>query len=436
MRVYYGWVIVGVGIVVSCIGVGTMMSLTVFLQPVSAQMGWSRAGISAASMLAFLCMGVSSFAWGAASDRYGTRAVVLAGGVLLGLGLGAASRAVELWQFQALFGVLVGIAAGSSYTPLIATTTNWFTQHRSLAVALVSVGLGIGAVTVAPLATWIIVEHGWRTAMLVLGGVAWAVVVPAALLLRRPPAQTDTPNRRPTAVPTLSVAQALRTPQFVAIALTYFACCAAHSGPIFHMVGYALVCGVAPLAATTVFSAAGLGGLAGRIGLALIADRVGAKPVLVVGLAAQALAILLYTVARDLPSLYALSALFGFAYGGVMPLYAILVRQYFGARIMGATFGAAVLASTVGMAIGPLAGGWIFDNFGAYQLALRRLVRGRPRRGRHCTHVPPAAVAFGGGGGGGGVTGGPTALPSAGLCWYVAHQRGCPSPDRIAAWSR
>jgi MFS family permease len=367
MRIYYGWVIVAVGIVVSCIGVGTMMSLTVFLQPLSADMGWSRAGISAASMLAFLSMGVSSFAWGAASDRYGTRAVVLAGGVLLGVGLTGASRAIELWQFQALFGALVGVAAGSSYTPLIAVTTNWFTRHRSLAVALVSVGLGIGALTVAPLATWMIVQHGWRTAMLVLGGIAWAIVIPAALLLRPPPAQPDDDGPAANVGPTLSVARALRTPQFAAIALAYFACCAAHSGPIFHMVSYALTCGIAPLAATTVFSAAGLGGLVGRIGCGLIADRVGAKSVLVVGLGAQAVAILLYTIARDLESLYALSALFGFAYGGVMPLYAILVRQYFGARMMGATFGAATFASTLGMAIGPLAGGWIFDVFASYR---------------------------------------------------------------------
>jgi MFS family permease len=265
-----------------------------------------------------------------------------------------------------LFGVLVGVAAGSSYAPLIATTTNWFTRHRSLAVALVSVGLGISALTVAPLATWIIVEHGWRTAMLVLGCVAWAVVIPAALLLRPPPAQVEHAHSAAGGGAGLSVGQALRTPQFAAIALTYFACCAAHSGPIFHMVSNALVCGVAPLVATTVFSAAGLGGLVGRIGFALIADRVGAKPVLDVGLGVQALAILLYTVARDLASLYALSALFGFAYGGVMPLYAILVRQYFGARIMGATFGGAIMASTLGMAIGPLAGGWIFDAFAAY----------------------------------------------------------------------
>jgi len=367
MRIYYGWVIVAVGIVVSCIGIGTMMSLSVFLQPMSVEMGWSRAGISAASMLAFLCLGVASFAWGAASDRYGTRAVVLAGGVLLGLGLVAASRAVELWQFLALFGVLVGTAAGSSYTPLIATTTNWFTRHRSLAVALVSIGLSIGTVTVAPLATWMIVGYGWRTAMLALGGIAWAVVLPAALLLRQPSAQSDDVRLTADGGAAFSVAQALRTPQFAAIAFTYFACCAAHSGPIFHMVSYALACGVQPLTATTVFGAAGLGSLAGRIGCGLIADRIGAKRVLIFGLGVQALAILLYTVAHDLASLYALSALFGVAYGGVMPLYAIVIRQYFGARIMGATFGAANLASTLGMAIGPLAGGWIFDAFASYR---------------------------------------------------------------------
>ena len=367
MKIYYGWVIVAVGIVVSCIGIGTMMSLSVFLQPMSVEMGWSRAGISAASMLAFLCLGVASFAWGAASDRYGTRAVVLAGGVLLGLGLVVASRAVELWQFLALFGVLVGTAAGSSYTPLIATTTNWFTRHRSLAVALVSIGLSIGTVTVAPLATWMIVGYGWRTAMLALGGIAWSVVVPAALLLRQPSAQSDDARLTADGGAAFSVAQALRTPQFAAIAFTYFACCAAHSGPIFHMVSYALACGVQPLTATTVFSAAGLGSLAGRIGCGLIADRIGAKRVLIFGLGVQALAILLYPVAHDLASLYALSALFGVAYGGVMPLYAIVIRQYFGARNMGATFGAANLASTLGMAIGPLAGGWIFDAFASYR---------------------------------------------------------------------
>jgi MFS family permease len=118
-----------------------MFSLGMFLQPMSTQMGWSRTGISMAALLNFLSMGVGSFVWGALSDRLGTRAVVLIGGVLLGLGTVMASQAPTLGLFQVYFGVVVGFAAGSLYTPLTATTTRWFTEHRSLAVALVR-GLG------------------------------------------------------------------------------------------------------------------------------------------------------------------------------------------------------------------------------------------------------------------------------------------------------
>jgi MFS family permease len=366
MKLFYGWVIVGVGIVVTCIGLGTMMSLGIFLQPMSQALGWSRAGISTAATLNFLAMGLGSFAWGALSDRFGTRSVVLAGGVLLGLGLTTASQATTLIQFQLLFGVLVGLAAGSFYAPMIATTTRWFTANRSLAVALVSAGLAMGSLLVAPLARVLITQYDWRAAMFALGCIAWLVVLPVALLVRRPPAAGLEAGPAASGTGEFTIAQALRTPQFAAIALTHFACCAAHSGPIFHMVSYAIDCGVPALAAATVFGTAGLAALGGRILCGLTADRVGAKPTLLVGLTVQATAISLYLVARDAWSFYALAALFGFAYGGVMPLYAILVREYFGARIMGTMFGAVAMVSTLGMAIGPWGGGWLYDAFGGY----------------------------------------------------------------------
>jgi len=162
------------------------------------------------------------------------------------------------------------------------------------------------------------------------------------------------------------VAEALRTPQFAAIALTHFACCAAHSGPIFHMVTNAIDHGVSAMAATTVLGAAGLASLSGRVICGLLADRLGAKRVLIVGLAIQAVAVSLYLVTGQLAGFYALALMFGLAYGGVMPLYAIVVREYFGARIMGATFGAVAFASTLGMALGPWAGGWFYDSLGSY----------------------------------------------------------------------
>src|SRR5918999_5304801 len=132
MRLSYGWVIVGVGIVVSCIGQGSVVSLGVFLQPMSESMGWSRTGISTAALVNFLAMGVGSFVWGALSDRFGTRVVVLCGGALLGSGLLAASQAATLVQFQVLFGGVVGLAAGRFYAPLVSCVTGWFTRNCRL----------------------------------------------------------------------------------------------------------------------------------------------------------------------------------------------------------------------------------------------------------------------------------------------------------------
>jgi MFS family permease len=376
MTFFYGWVIVGVGIAVTCVGFGAMLSLSVFLAPMAEAMGWSRTGIAVAAMLNFLCMGVGAFAWGALSDRYGTRTVVLSGGVLLGLGMVVASRASTLLQFQLLFGAIVGVAAGSFYAPMTAATTRWFTRNRSLAVA----GLSVGSTVMAPLARWLISAYDWRTAMLVLGDLVWLVVIPAALLVRNAPA-SPAGARGPVgatgapvgAVPAgawreaePSIGQVVRTPQFAAIALTHFACCAAHSGPIFHMVTHALDRGVTAMAAASVLSVAGLASLSGKIGCGIFADRVGAKRALVAGLALQAAAIGLYLFVGGLGGFYAVALMFGFAYGGVMPLYALLVRDYFGERVIGAAFGAVSLAATVGMAIGPWAGGRLYDVLGGY----------------------------------------------------------------------
>jgi MFS family permease len=195
----------------------------------------------------------------------------------------------------------------------------------------------------------------------------WLVIIPAAFLVRNPP--PSAPGADPVAVvggPGLTIGRAVRTPQFAAIALTHFACCAGHSGPIFHMVTHAIDRGMSTMAAATVLSVAGLASLSGKIVCGMFADRVGAKRTLIVGLALQAAAISLYLFTGGLASFYALALMFGFAYGGVMPLYAILVREYFGARIMGAAFGAVSLAATLGMALGPWIGGRLYDGLGSY----------------------------------------------------------------------
>jgi MFS family permease len=365
----YGWVVVAVGALMTCIAFGSMLSLAVFLQPISQDMGWSRSGVSAAATIDFLAMGLAAFFWGALSDRFGTRIVVLSGALLLGAGLIGASQATSLWQFQLTFGVLIGVAAGSFYAPMVAAASAWIEHRRSLAVALVSAGMGVSPLTVAPFASWLITAYDWRTAMLAIGIVALALLIPASFLVRPAPEAaspatangTDAPDGRQ-----WTVAQALKTPQFITLALAHFACCAAHSGPIFHMVSYAMICGIAPLTAVTVYSLAGFSGLGGRLLLGVLADRLGAKHVLVGGLFVQAMSIATYLAVGHLGEFYALSVIFGLAYGGVMPLYAVLVREHFGVRIMGSMFGAVSAFASLGMALGPLAGGWVFDTFHAY----------------------------------------------------------------------
>src|SRR6476620_710320 len=138
MKLFYGWVIVAVGALMTCVAIGAMFSLAVYLQPMSVDTGWSRAGISSAMTLDFLSMGIAGFLWGAVSDRFGTRIVVFIGAVTLGLGLLLARRAQSLIEFQLIYGILVGVSAGAFFAPMIAAASNWFQSNRGLAVSLVS----------------------------------------------------------------------------------------------------------------------------------------------------------------------------------------------------------------------------------------------------------------------------------------------------------
>ncbi|WP_028035182.1 MFS transporter [Chelativorans sp. J32] len=364
----YRWVIVGAGALMGCVAIGAMFSLAIFLEPIGAETLWSRAGISSAMTLNFLVMGLGGFAWGAASDRFGARIVVLIGSALLGLALVLASRAASLLEFQLTYGILVGLSASAFFAPMIAATTAWFEKNRGLAVSLVSAGMGMAPMTISPLARWLISAYDWRTAMFLIGVLAWVLLLPTALLVRRPPVSARNAHSSEPFPESggKSVGKALRSPQFLVLGLTFFACCAAHSGPIFHMVSYAMVCGVAPMAAVSIYSVEGLAGLGGRLLFGVLADRIGVKQMLVAGLLVQAVAISAYLFVSRLEEFYLLAMIFGAVYGGVMPLYAVLAREYFGQQILGTVLGAATMLSSIGMAFGPLAGGWIFDTFHNY----------------------------------------------------------------------
>ena len=364
----YRWVIVAAGGLLGCVAIGGMFSLPVLLQPITRDTGWSVAGVSSAMTIGFLAMGFASMIWGTLSDRIGPLPVVLTGSIVIAASLALASRATSLIEFQLLFGLLMGAATAAIFAPMMACVTGWFDTHRGLAVSLVSAGMGMAPMTMSPLVAWLVSSYDWRTTMQILSLVVAAIMIPAALLVRRSPALAGSAAAIGDAGPQseMSLGQAVRSPQFIILLATNFFCCATHSGPIIHTVSYAISCGIPMLAAVSIYSVEGLAGLGGRIAFGLLGDRFGAKRVLVLGLLVQAFGALAYVFVRELAAFYAVAALFGFIYAGVMPLYAVLARENFPLKMMGTVIGGTAMAGSLGMATGPIAGGLIYDTFASY----------------------------------------------------------------------
>jgi MFS family permease len=365
----YRWVIVAAGAVMGCIALGAMFSLPVLLRPITANTGWSTTGVSAAMTIGFLAMAVGSAAWGTLSDRIGARWTCLIGSLLLGVGLELASKAATLLGFQLAFGLLVGVATSAIFAPVVACVTGWFVTQRSLAVSLVSAGFGVAPLTMSPWVARLAVSHDWRQVLQIVAVLVVAVLVPVSFLVRRPPAlegNAGAAGGTDSAQPAIPLRQLMRSPQFTVLVLTNFFCCATHSGPIIHTVSYAVTCGIPLTTAVTIYSVEGLAGLGGRIAFGLAGDRFGARRTLITGLLMQAFFAASYYFAGSLDTFYAVAVLFGFTYGGVMPLYAVLARENFPLRMMGTIIGGTAMAGSLGMATGPVLGGWLYDTFGSY----------------------------------------------------------------------
>jgi MFS family permease len=396
--VFYGWIVLAAAVAVITAGVGITFSLAVFLRPLEEEFGWSRSLISGIALVNWVVFGIFAFGWGALSDRLGTRRVVGLGATILGAAMLLSSQVRSAWQLYAAFGVMGAAGSSAFYVPLSATVTRWFTRRRGLALGFLSGGMGLGIFVVPPLARALITAVGWRTTFALFGGLAWAVAAGAARFLADRPedrglvAQGETPASRAVGVD-LTPGDALRHPAFWTLAVVHFCCCAAHSGPIFHMVAHAMDFGVDKMAAATMLGLSGLTSISGRIGSGLLADRFGAKPALVGMLVLQALTVSGYLAAAGTGPLFAVALVFGVAYGGAMPLYALVAREYFGARAIGTAFGGIFFVSAIGMGLGAYAGGWLYDLLGSYwSLHLGSTLVGAAAIAVAILLRPPAAV--------------------------------------------
>jgi MFS family permease len=376
-RFFYGWVIVFAGLILSLIMYGVVDALGVMFKPIAEQFHWDRATISAASLINWITMGVASLAYGALSDRFGSRQVMIVGGLLFAVGTLLMSQIQSLWQLYVVFGVMLAVGRSAAGVPLTALVTKWFVRNQGLALALAQ-SQNVGSAVFAPLSVFLLAEYGWRGAYLWIG-VGALLIVPLTLLMRdhhtsASLALPSSPRARhggglTAQAPLLggmTLSEAMRTRAFWTLNLMVLGCCTCHSCILLHGVNHMTDVGLAAPIAARVVALMAVCGMVGKVANGLLADKIGAKWAVAAFLGLQAIMVPFFVEARHPHSFYSWAVLFGIGYGGPMPVYAMLFREYFGLRSIGTLLGAFFLVASIGMGSGSMMGGVLYNMFGSY----------------------------------------------------------------------
>ncbi|HXV06989.1 MAG TPA: MFS transporter [Burkholderiales bacterium] len=351
------------------LGGAGMYAVTVALPPVQAEFGVGRSEASLPYTMTMIGFGLGGIVMGRLADRFGVMVPVLIGALCLGAGFITAGLAGSLWQFALAQGVLIGfLGCSATFAPLVADTSLWFNRRRGIAVAICASGNYLGGTVWPPVVQHFFDTAGWRATYIGVGAFCIAAMLPLALVLRpRPPL--------PVLAPGVKAGQAphdlgLRPALLLALLCTAgVACCVAMSMPQVHIVALCSDLGFAAARGAEMLSLMLGFGIVSRLAFGWISDRIGGLRTLLLGSALQGVALLLFLPADGLVSLYVVSALFGLFQGGIVPSYAIIVREYFDARTAGATVSIVLTATLVGMALGGWMSGALFDLTGSYRAA-------------------------------------------------------------------
>jgi MFS family permease len=378
-RLFYGWIVVAGAFLVLFMAYGTQYAFGVFFAALVDEFGWSRASLSGVFSLYAFTYAAFALVSGRLTDRWGPRAVIAVGGVLLGLGLIAMSGVTALWQPYVCYGLVAALGMSTAYVPCNATVAKWFTRRRGLAIGLASAGGSLGTFALPPVAHFVVSRLGWRWAYVAFGAAILLALNALAILMRRDPETMGLApdgDPRPAGATGLgarpadwTTGRAVRTRTFWLLFAVFGATWIPVFVPLVHLVPMARGLGVSPLLAATLVSALGGAALVGRLLMGGASDRIGRRPALAIALLMQAGAFVGFALARDLPALYAASLVFGFSYGAGSTLFPAAVADFFGreqaASLAGLLFG---MAGSMA-AWGPLAAGFIYDRAGDYHLA-------------------------------------------------------------------
>ena len=364
----YAWLRLFAALGLGTVGGVGMWSVVVALPFVQADFAISRADAALAVAFGMLGFGTGGIVMGSVVDRFGILRPLVSGVFCLALGYLACAHATNIWQFALAQGLLVGLLGGAiSFGPLMADTSMWFSRRRGLAVAICASGNYLAGTIWPPIVQHLITSYGWRLTHIIIAAVIVLIMLPLLLLLRpaSPIPSSSTPTPSATA-PAMSISP--RTLQWL-LAFAGVSCCIAMSMPQVHIVAYCQDLGYGPARGAEMLSLMLGFGIVSRLLSGVIADRIGGLSTLLISAALQAFALALYIPFDGLMPLYIISAFFGLVQGGIIPSYAIIVREYFPANEAATRLGVVLTSTMIGMAVGGWMTGLIFDISGSYRVA-------------------------------------------------------------------
>jgi len=363
----YAWMRLVVALVLGTVGSVGMWSFVVALPAVQADFGIARGEASLAFTLTMFGFGTGGVVMGRLADRFGIIFPLMGGAVVLGAGYALSGIAGGIGTFALAQGLL-GFGTAATFGPLMTDMSHWFVRRRGIAVALVSTGNYLGGTIWPPIIQHFIETDGWRATQIWVGVFCVVTMIPLSLLLRRraPRQYSSESNANAAKLGTLGISS---NTLMVLLCIAGVACCVAMAMPQVHIVAYCGDLGYGPARGAEMLSMMLGFGMISRIASGFIADRIGGVATLLLGSVLQGVALLLYLFFDGLFSLYVISALFGLFQGGIVPMYAILIRQYFAPQEAGTRLGVVLLATLGGMALGGWMSGVIFDLTGSYQAA-------------------------------------------------------------------
>lgn len=363
----YAWVRLAISLALATIGGVGMWAVIVVLPAVQAEFGVDRADASLPYTVAMIGFGLGNVLIGHAIDRWGYWRPALAASVALAAGFGLASVSTSITQFAIVQGLLIGFGCAAIFGPLIADISHWFQKRRGLAVSIAAGGNYLAGAVWPLVMPYIMNAYGWRVTYAAIGAICLVTMVPLVLMLKRPaPLHLAASSSGAKGVMPIQLSPSALQALLVVAGL---ACCAAMSMPQVHLVAYCSDLGYGVARGAEMLSIMLAAGVVSRLASGLLADRIGGIRTVLIGSVGQGLSLLFYLPFDGLAALYIVSLIFGLSQGGIVPAYAVIIREYMPPAEAGRRVGVVMMATTFGMALGGWMSGWIYDLTGSYAAA-------------------------------------------------------------------